>query len=308
VTLANEHRTNLKGPASGINLGQPADSGISLEQGRDSSEEIEFELTLDAESTPKPSTPKPAPSKPQTESDSSEFELSLDVDAAPKSDSDSEFELTLDDSGGLAPFGEETKAGGPEGEKDIFETDFEVPGLEEESGSEAVAVEEADTDLESSDFELAIGEEDAVAEDESASQVVALDEEEAIDDGAETVTAKSRAKKKAAKGKGKVKAAAVEEEEGAGDFAELEAQADEEEAVAEDEEVLAEEGDGRKVVRQTVVLQQAPWGIFPVVVLFPCVIVMVLLGLMGLELVQTQQGYKPGPLTRSISSMIDGKK
>src|SRR5207248_2533781 len=84
-------------------------------------------------------------------------------------DSDSEFELTLDDSGGLVPLEAEQKA---KGEGDIFETDFEVPALDEESGSEAVALDESDTDLESSDFDLALEEGDAAGDEESGSQVV----------------------------------------------------------------------------------------------------------------------------------------
>jgi hypothetical protein len=311
VTLAEDSK-NLKGkgPASGINLGKPADSGISLEQ-EGSGDSIEFELTLDAESTPKPakpSTPKPTPGKPLAEepdSDSSEFELSLDVDSKGKADSDSEFELTLDDSGGMAALGDESLAdSGVSEEKDIFETDFEVPPLED-SGSEAVALDDADTDLEDSDFDLAIGEEDVAAadDDESASQVVALDEEQAVDDAAATVQAKSRAKKKAGK---KTKTAALDQ---AADFAELD---DDSVAVAEDDELdaseeVVEDTTGKKVIRQTVVEQQAPWGIFPTLVLFPCVIVMVLLGIMGFELVQTQQGYKPGPHTRSVSGLIGQK-
>jgi excisionase family DNA binding protein len=311
VTLADDSK-NLKGkgPASGINLGKPADSGISLEQDG-SGDSIEFELTLDAESTPKPakpSTPKPTPGAPlagDSDSDSSEFELSLDVDSKGKADSDSEFELTLDDSGGMAALGDESLAdSGASEEKDIFETDFEVPPLED-SGSEAVALDDADTDLESSDFELAIGEDDvaAVDDDESASQVVALDEEEAVDDAAATVQAKSRAKKKVGK---KTKTAALDD---AADFAELD---DDSVAVAEDDDLdaseeVVEDTTGKKIIRQTVVQQQTPWGIFPTLVLFPCVIVMVLLGIMGFELVQTQQGYKPGPLTRSVSGLIGQK-
>ena len=99
-----------KGPApssdSGINLQEPADSGISLEKGADSSNELEFELSLDAESTPKPAK------------------------AAPNVDSSSEFELTLEDSARLAPLESDEKT--PKSDKDIFETDFEVPALEDE--------------------------------------------------------------------------------------------------------------------------------------------------------------------------------
>ncbi len=209
---------------SGINLQDPADSGISLEQGV--SDEIEFELSLDAGATP-----KPGPVSKETESSSdfelaaegdesslpaedsssefelaleggdapageeessSEFELSLEAEgsseteavAEPSSDpdSDSEFELTLDSEGGVEAAGE--GAAGEEG-KDIFETDFEVPALEEEeSGSEAVVLEDEDTDLETSDFDLALDEEGGEEDVESGSQVVALEDEEEIDEGA----------------------------------------------------------------------------------------------------------------------------
>src|SRR5262245_39040739 len=180
---------NLSGGAgdSGINLRDPADSGISLEQ--EGSDELEISLNLDAGLTPPPGNKADESSNEfelsmdessetlaadsefelspdessETLSSDSEFELSLEP-ISEKSDSDSEFELTLDDSGGSSPL--------EEGERDIFETDFEVPALEEESGSEAVALDE-DTDLESSDFDLALSDEDMQAsDDESTSQVV----------------------------------------------------------------------------------------------------------------------------------------
>src|SRR5262249_5761554 len=56
------------------------------------------------------------------------------------------------------------------------ETDFEVPALDDESGSQAVALDESDTDLESSDFDLALDDQDVASDEESASQVVALEE------------------------------------------------------------------------------------------------------------------------------------
>jgi hypothetical protein len=85
-------------------------------------------------------------------------------------------------------------------DKDIFETDFEVPALEEEPGSEAMALDDADTSLDSSDFELALegGEEDpahAVAKPnpapppsdaqppESVTSYLMEFEEEALEDG-----------------------------------------------------------------------------------------------------------------------------
>ncbi|HYV39967.1 MAG TPA: helix-turn-helix domain-containing protein [Gemmataceae bacterium] len=285
VTLGEEDRSSQKGPLSGINIGHPADSGISLEQTDQIEDDGDFELTLEPEaSTPKPakpSTPKPGAGKlaeAEDDSDSSEFELSLDADAAAAPEGDSEFELTLDDTGGLAVEDDAAQ------DKDIFETDFEVPALDDESGSEAVAV-DGETDLASSDFELAIGEEEEAGVDESGSEVVALDEEFEVDEEGEAVQPRKRGKKTAF---------AVDD---AGEFGELEEGGDD--IVVEEEE---------EPVVQTVTIQQAPWGIFPVAVLLPCVIVMVLLGMMGFELVQAQQGYKPGMLTKAIGGLIDGKK
>src|SRR5262249_35879987 len=107
-----------------------------------------------------------------------DFELTLDEDiAGPKTlrgkltDSDSEFELTIDDSSKSM---KKSKTAGEGGEqKDIFETDFELQaagGEGDESASQAVALDEPDTDLESSDFDLAL------EDDASGSQVAALDE------------------------------------------------------------------------------------------------------------------------------------
>src|SRR5262249_25783248 len=130
-------------------------------------------------------------------------------------DSDSsEFELTLEDSGETgakdAAKPQAKGAGVPKDkEKDIFETDFDVPALEDESGSQVAAL---DTDLDSSDFDLALGDSDVAAEDESGSQVGALDEEEA-EEGAATVAKRKKGR--------------VADEEGTEDF----------EQIAEDEEV-----------------------------------------------------------------------
>jgi excisionase family DNA binding protein len=277
----------LKGPSSGISLDNPVDAGISLEQGGEGSDEIEFELSLDAEATP-----KPAPAK--DSGDSSEFELSLDVDdkgAALESPSDSEFELTLDDSGGLAPLEEgapQLKAGQ---DKDIFETDFEVPALEEESGSQVAAL---DTDLDSSDFDLALGDSEVAAEEDSGSQVVALDEEEA-DEAASTVAAKRRP------GAGADLAAADVDFEQLGDDGAPEIE------IEEEAEAAAVGGPAREVVREKV-LRPAPWGALPVVIMLPCVIIMFLVGLMGFEMVQHMTGYQPpGFMTKTIFELIGQK-
>jgi excisionase family DNA binding protein len=307
---------DLPGPTagnSGINLQDPADSGISLES--DGSDEIEFELTLDSGATPKPSAPKPSTPKPakkklEDDDSSSEFELTLDESPSDPSDSefelsldesddsvslkasdessDSEFELTLDDEGGLAG-GE-----GSEDGNDIFEdTNFDVPALDEdESGSQAVALDESDTDLEESDFEISL--DDDSGEGESGSQVVALDDEEEAEAGAATI-----AKPRKTKSKSKVAAAAEEEEPGL-DFdpnASGEAAAPEEGAEAEEEseEELAAVG----------AAPPAEWGVLPVVLLAPTVLVMFLVSLMGFELVQGMWGYhRPAKVGRPIIDTI----
>ncbi len=160
---------------SGINLGNPRDSGVSLEKkGPDSGtllgktdpdDSDDFELSLD--------------------SDSSELDASSPMESSPlaeqtgRDDSDSEFELSLDDNSGVTDnlvneLEDENKG-------DIFETDFSIPPVSEadaESASEVVEVESSDTDLENSDFDLALDESDIqTGEDESASQVVLLDDD-----------------------------------------------------------------------------------------------------------------------------------
>jgi hypothetical protein len=236
---------------SGINLEAPADSGISLEQSGEGSDEIEFELSLDAESTPKPA-PK----------------------AAAEDDSSSEFELTLDDSGGLAPLEEENNTskvpvkGMGAGEKDIFETDFDVPALEDESGSQAVALDESDTDLESSDFDLALGDEDISTEEESGSQVVVLEDEEA-DEAAATVARTSRRP---------AQQALVSD-----DSNETEPISEAEEAGFVDEEELPP---------RRVAAADADWGYLPGAVMIPCVVIMLFACVMGFELLRGMWSYR----------------
>jgi hypothetical protein len=196
-------------------------------------------------------------------------------------DSSSEFELTLEDSAGLMPLEEEAVTEeSAEEEKDIFETDFDVPALEDESGSQVAAVEESDTDLESSDFDLALSDEDMAAEDESGSQVVALEDEEAVDEGAETVAKPRRSK------------AAVEEAE-AGELL------GEEEALAE-----AEAEPSRRVV---VVAPPADWGLMTPIVLMFSVLVMFFVGLMGFELMRGMWGYhQPNKPTSGVIRALAG--
>jgi excisionase family DNA binding protein len=298
------------GGGSGINLRDPADSGISLEQG--GSDEMEFELSLDSGKTPQPSPVAPAPkdgtssnefelsldegSSSDSDSDSeSEFELSLDVpegssvkvEGASDSDSDSEFELTLDEAGGLAPV-EESESDSGEENKDIFETDFEVPALDEGSDSEAVALEEGESELESSsDFELDLNEE-APSGDASntGSQVVALDDGGEADEGAETV----------AKPRRRAGGALAEAEEG-------------EAGLDEDLEGDLEEEPETEAETVYVPAPAAEWGILPAIFLIPTAIVLFLAMLMTFEMVQGLWGFHrgtgvTGPVTNSIARMF----
>ncbi len=181
---------------SGINLRDPADSGISLEKSKDKGKGKDDKSASKAGAT-------------KTDSDSDvDFELTLDSSAGtsgiklgglkgkPKvdPDSDSEFELTLDDSGGSSIEHAALGAAEAEAEKgDIFETDFEIPPMDAaDSGSEAVAL-ESDTDLEKSDFDVAIGDSDVISEDTSGSEVVLLEDE--------GDAPKARAKGKSGKGR-----------------------------------------------------------------------------------------------------------
>jgi excisionase family DNA binding protein len=312
------------GGESGINLQDPVDSGISLEQG--SSEEIEFELSLDAGRTPKPKSGKSSAPESVEDSDSefeltlddssgdmpaaeeeeglapessSEFELSIDDSGSDSglepaggsspvdSDSDSEFELTLDESGNLPAVEEES---GGEDEKDIFETDFEVPALDDESGSQAVALDESDTDLESSDFDLALDDEDASSDEESGSQVVALEEDSDVDEGAETIARPRRQR-----------GAPLLEEQEAEDLLEEDMDFGDIGTGAEAEEEEEEAAPRAAVGAAVAPAKPAEWGALPTLVMLPCVIVMFLVGLMGYELIHTMWGYhQPTPVSSTL--------
>src|SRR5262249_54302927 len=143
-------------------------------------------------------------------------------------------------------------------QKDIFETDFDIAGgsAEEESGSQAVALDEADTDLESSDFDLAI--EDA----DSGSQVVPLDEE--------TSTMDERAPKKSKVSK-------------ADDLSGVDSYADEELLASEDRP--AEQQVEEEPAPMSVPAAQAEWGMYPLIMMVPCVLIMIMAMLMSYELV-----------------------
>jgi excisionase family DNA binding protein len=262
-------------PTGSTHVGQkgvqpPAGAEAPLEGLEESSDSLEFELSLEPEATPRPAQESAGVDS------SGEFELTLDEGGAPASGSDSD-QTQHEDSGEVAE------------DKDIFETDFDMPALEEDSGSDAVALEgEPDTQLESSDFDLSLGEE------ESGSQVVALEGEEA-DEGAETVAYQGR---RPAEG----------EEEAAGEAEELLA---EDEAVDETAEGLEEEEELRPR-RAAVAAPAADWGPLPVILMLPCTIVMLLLAFMSFELLHNMWGYqqpsKPGSMLVTKLADLFGQK
>lgn len=261
-----------KAGQSGINLNRPADSGVSLEKKRkktpapvDEDDEIDFELSLDA--------PGSGMSSKKLHGSSKKMEA----------DSDSEFELTLEEPSDL-----ESDAGssGKVKKDDIFEaTDFEIPALDDDSASEAISLDEADTDLESSDFDLAIDEDDVAADDdESKSEVVALDDEDI-----EAQRAKSKKKKRVVEDE--------DEEDGGialGDDDDDSASA----ALAgvsgdDDDYEVSEAADGGP----TAYAPPPKWGALPAVLMAPTVLFMFIGGIMAYEMLHSawgaQQTAKP---------------
>jgi excisionase family DNA binding protein len=328
--VLDEQQTELTGATSGISLNNPVDAGISLEDDVSN----EFDLSLEVDATPRPSpsqpvedsgsdfdlspsTPKPGQSMPVEES--GEFDLSLDssadapIEAAQDDsafdlnlegsdegtaigESDSEFELTLDDSGNLEVQEEEapqvkkkkTVAKKKGDDQDIFESDFDVPQLD--ASDEATV---ADSELESSDFDLALDDSELAQDEESGSQVVALDEEDAdtvadSDAGAAVVDD-------------------VDVEEESSDFADLD-----QDVEVEDDVEVEEDAETKVRVKTEIVeklIEPAPWGILPVIFMLPCVIIMFFVALIGFEMVQSTAGAKPpGPLTVGLAEMLPGAK
>lgn len=258
-----------KGGQSGINLGRPADSGVNLEKkGKKAADEDssdDFELSLD-------------PSDSEIPAPKSKKKL-----AAASTDSSSEFELTLDDNSGIT---DGLVAEADENKGDIFETDFELPVMQDdaESGSEVVAVESSDTDLENSDFDLALDESDAPAGDDSESQVVTLD-----DDSEDAPAARPAA------GPARKKVNLYDDEDDAGA------------ALAGVSRRTADDEDDDRPVR---VAPPAKWGALPVAVLAPSLIISFLGMIMAYELISGvvgyQQGRRPGAtIVRGVASMLD---
>lgn len=240
------------GGKSGINLGRPADSGVSIE--------------------------KKGKKKPVDDSDI-DFELIADPqDGANRSmaggtdeEASSEFELSLDDSSGSESMNALASSVQPSG--DIFETDFELPAVaDDESGSEVVSIDSSDTDLENSDFDLAISDADATADDDSASQVVLMEEE-----NEEAPAARSGRR---------------------GQFADM----DEVEEVSEVDDAPI----------RTVAAAPPKWGAVPAVMLALTFPIVILGGIMAFELVRGMAGYQQpnsasAPLVRGVAKMFDFK-
>jgi len=281
------HGSGRRGSESGILSRKPNDSGPSLEKS-------------------KGGKAAPPAAKEDSSSDSDvDFELTLDSSAAVSgtklggakgkkaaADSDSEFELTLDDSGegGL----EGPALADDEGSKgDIFETDFEIPPMEE-SGSEAVAL-ESDTDLERSDPDLAVDTEDEVAEEGSGSEVVLLEEDEAPAPKSRKMT------KKPVEDEGDVDLADVEDDDEEGSAAA---------ALKGVKKRPRDEEDEEEAAVPAGVYRPVPWGVVPALFLAPALLFALVGGLLGYELLQTMLGYqqpqKPGaPIVRSLAKQLD---
>jgi len=245
---------------------------VSLEKKKpDDDDEIDFELSLET---------------PGSGSSRKKLGSGKKLDA----DSDSEFELTLEEPSDLA-----ATEGAADKKGDIFEaTDFDIPALEDDSASEVVSLDEADTDLESSDFDLALDEEDVAAEDDSASEVVALDDEE-------VASTKKKIKKK--------KPVVDEDDEDAGEVDLGDVELDD--AAAALEGVRADEDEDYEAAA---VVSAAParWGPLPAILMFPTVIVMFLGGLMAYETLHSAWGYSQSsqpttPLVSWFAEKLDMK-
>lgn len=255
------------GRQSGIDLGKPADSGVSLEnkkpgQTSDADSDVDFELSLDPTGAsgvrlggPKSGAPRP---KPKAEDSSSEFELTLD-----------------DSSGNMDSLAASLQQKPEDGKGDIFETDFELPVMQDESGSEVVAV-DSDTDLESGGFEVEVSD---ASDDESASQVVLVDDDDAgvlVSDDEDAL-------------------GGVSLDDGSSASSALRGVRDDDDGAV-----------------RTVIAGPAKWGPVPVIPLMLTLPVAFLGLLMAFELLQTSKGYssgtKPGgSISRGIADMLGMK-
>lgn len=290
------------GSPSGINLSKPMDSGVSLEKKKGSSKKLprpniptQGKPPSSGKNLPKPPTARVTPAS----EDDIDFELSL-MDNSEEASSmklkktdDSEFDLTLDVPGSFATDDDETASFAVEkAENDIFETDFDIPALEEDSASEVVAVDESDTDLDSSDFDLAIDDSDANIEEESASQVVALEEEDIVDEE-ETPRKKKKKKKSHDEDEDLVD---EEDESASAALAGVSTEYDEDSVFIE--EAAGVGGAPLPAGSQLVVAKQ--WGVWPTLMLLPCVCVLFVAGIMGYELLHGMWGYNQSTHTSTM--------
>lgn len=277
---------------SGINLNKPADSGVSLEsKGGKSGKNLGGK-----------SGKMPKPVSPPESDDEIDFELSIDSTGAssnrlknkPQGDSSSEFELSLEEPSDLSLDLDSSGVGNKKG--DIFEaTDFEIPALEDDSASEAISLDDADTDLESSEFDLAIDEEGMVADDESASEVVSIDEEE--------VQSKKKKIRKLKGGDSGVDFDDVEEDESASRvLAGVKRGADDDDG--EEYEVSESSEDG---VRPAGYAAPTSWGSLPAILMMPTMLVLFIGSLMAYELLHGMWGYQQSvkPTTPLINTFAD---
>lgn len=290
-----------RGGESGINLRDPADSGISLEKHKAKGDKA-----------------KPPAAKAPADSDASDvdFELTLDSAAAASSlkldklkkekpvlepESDSEFELTLDDSSdsGLEAAAQESA----DAEKrDIFETDFEIPPMDE-SGSEAVAL-DPESEMERSDSDVVdMSDSDVASDDSSGSEVVLVEDEE---EGAPKAKSKKRT---ALKGGDST-------EDGDVDLADVDLADDDASASKALKGVKGRSGDEEEDEEELAVpagagaYRPVPWGVLPALFLLPTFLLTSLGALVGFELLQTMWGYqqprKPAaPIVRAIAQNLD---
>lgn len=259
---------------SGINLRDPADSGIPLARDAskkdddESDSDVDFDLSID-DSFAASGTKLGAPHSGQK--------------ALETADSDSEFELTLEDSSGsslehAALDDAEIQEVSDKG--DIFETDFEIPPMPDESASEAVAI-DSDTDLATEPSDVVLEPDDDVA--------VLTDDDEVRESGPSRRSARS---------------GNVDEDDGGVATALAGVKKRRPDEDDEDEEEVVPAG-ATLVERPT-----QPWGIVPLLALAPSFIVILLGAIIGYELLNTMWGYqqprKPAaPLIRGVASTLD---
>jgi hypothetical protein len=298
ISLGDIPVVRQSGSNSGINLDKPADSGPSLEKKKkDSKKKIE------------------------NDSDEIDFVLSVDKSASGKKtggkievddDSDSEFELTLDEDAGAlaADLDVETGTFTDENQnKDIFETDFEIPALDqEESGSEVLSLDEADTDLESSDFDLEMRDTDSTDQGESGSEIVELEDEIVQEEVEEAPAPKAKKKKKTlvlddddgeAVSLGDLEL--DEEEEASASKALRGVKAKRLRGIKDEDEIEEEEEEEEGAI---VVAKSVPWGPLPALMLLPCVLVLFVGAIMAYEVVHGMWGYAQS--SKPSSLVVEG--